>query len=174
MANEFSDPAWWPTPPPKPPKPISTAKVVFGTLLPVGIGVLAVFVIVKQKDHHAAVPTRSFAAFQSCVKAQGGDTPAARSNTRLLQQAVDACSTHLPAGTRLPSFGPPTERQQAEQQAFQRCMAAATANIHPGVPGIFGGSSARRAFEKAAALCRAVSTPRRGTGPPTTTTSEPT
>ena len=162
-------------PPPKPPKATSTAKVVFGTLLPVGIGAVALFLIVNQKAHHSAVPTRSFAAFQSCIKAQGGDTPAARSNTRLLQQAVPTCSSHLPAGTRLPSFGPPTAQQEEEQQAFQRCMAAATANIHRGLPGPFGGGSSRNAFEKAIALCRAVSTPGRGgAAPPATTTSEPT
>ena len=34
MSSRFSDPDWWPTPPPKPPKAPSVAKLVFGTLIP--------------------------------------------------------------------------------------------------------------------------------------------
>ena len=34
MSSRFSNPDWWPTPPPKPPKAPSVAKLVFGTLIP--------------------------------------------------------------------------------------------------------------------------------------------
>ena len=34
MSSRFSNPDWWPTPPPKPLKAPSVAKLVFGTLVP--------------------------------------------------------------------------------------------------------------------------------------------
>lgn len=163
MASEFSDPAWWPTPPPEPPRTVSTTKVVFGTLLPVAAGVLVLVVLLTQKHHDSAADTHSIAAFQACFEAQGGDSPAARTNTRLQQGDAEACADHLPPGTKLPSLAATLNEQEA-QQAFQKCMQAATANLHHGFGGggfgnRFGGSSARQAFAKAVALCQAVSTP---------------
>ena len=163
MASEFSDPAWWPTPPPEPPRTVSMTKVVFGTLLPVAAGILITVVVLTQKHHHSAADSHSYAAFQACFEAQGGDSPAARTNTRLLQEDAEACRDHLPPGTKLPSLAA-TLNEQAAQAAFQKCMQAATANLHHGFGGggfggRFGGSSAEKAFEKAVALCRAVSTP---------------
>jgi hypothetical protein len=162
MASEFSDPAWWPTPPPKPPSTVSMTKIVFGTLLPIGAAVLIAVVVLTQKHHHSAADTHSFAAFQSCFAAQGGDTQAARTNTRLMEAAATACRSHLPPGTRLPSLTESVNEQQA-QQAFSKCMQAATADLRGGHGRGFGpfggGSSFQQAIEKAEALCRAVSTP---------------
>jgi hypothetical protein len=159
MASEFSDPAWWPTPPPKPPSTVSVTKVIFGTLIPVAVAVVIAVLFLTQKDHHSAADTHSYAAFQACFEAQGGDTQAARTNTRLLEEAAQACRDHLPPGTSLPSFTV-TAGQERAQQAFQKCMEAATANLHHGFSR-FGGSSNREAFEKAIALCQAISIPSR-------------
>ncbi len=175
MASEFSDPAWWPTPPPEPPRTVSMTKVVFGTLVPIAAGVLILVVVLNQRHHHTAVDSHSYAAFQACFEAQGGDSPAARTNTRLLQEDAEACQDHLPPGTKLPSLAA-TLNEQAAQEAFQKCMQAATANLRRGFGGggfgsRFGSSSGRQAFEKAVALCQAVSTPtkpaRKTPAPPT-------
>ncbi|HEX4518597.1 MAG TPA: hypothetical protein VH063_03345 [Gaiellaceae bacterium] len=173
MANEFSDPAWWPTPPPKPPSKVSTTKVVFGTLLPVGAAVLIAIVVLTQKHHQSAADTHSYAAFQACFEAQGGDTQAAETNSRLMQAAATACRDHLPPGTRLPSLTESVSEQEA-QQAFNKCMSAATANLRGGghgrsvgpFGGGFGRSSLRQTIEKAEALCRAIATPTKGAHKP--------
>jgi hypothetical protein len=174
--SEFSDPEWWPKPPPKPPKKITTAAIVFGTFVPVAVIVVVAVAIVSQKKHATAATGRSLASFEACMRSEGAATPSERSNSRLLEQDAVACRDHLPRGMAVPSFAPPSGADQAAQRAFSECMQAATANIRRSpARGPFGGGSARKAFENAVAVCRALVRPDRGSGsapaPQQTTTS---
>jgi len=175
MGTEFSDPAWWPTPPPKPPRKISTAAIVFGTFVPIAIIVIVIIAIVGQHKHASAAEAgRSLTAFQACMKSEGATSPTERSNSRFLQQDAEACREHLPKGMAVPSFEPPSGADQATQQAFAQCMQAATANISRSrLGGPFGGGSARNAFRNAIATCRSLVGRQQGSAPPpaqTTTT----
>jgi hypothetical protein len=174
MGTEFSDPAWWPTPPPKPPRKVSTATIVFGTIVPIAIIVIVIVAIVGQHKHASAATGRSLGAFQACMKSEGASSPTERSNSRFLQQDAEACQDHLPKGMALPSFEPPSGADEAAQRAFAECMQAATANISRSrLGGPFGGSSARNAFQNAIATCRSLVGSQQGSAPPaeTTTTS---
>jgi hypothetical protein len=175
MGNEFSDPAWWPQPPPKPPRKISTATIVFGTFVPIAIIVILIVAIVGQRKHASAAETgRSLTAFEACMKSEGATSPTERSNSRFLQQDAEACQDHLPKGMALPSFEPPSGADEASQRAFAECMQAATANISRSRVGPFGGGSARNAFRNALATCRSLVGTQQGSTPPpaeTTTTT---
>jgi hypothetical protein len=168
--TQFSDPAWWPKPPPKPPTPISIRKVLFGTLLPIlAVAGFAAWVITQ---HHSSEPsaTRSIAAFESCIRAHGvtgGSTSADQA-----RQASQACAGKLPPGTRIGSFGGSTDRPTAsEEEAFNECMRSATAGI-PRRPG----SAESDAMRNAVDMCRALTQTTSGTtttAPATTTTTIP-
>jgi hypothetical protein len=175
MGTDFSDPAWWPTPAPKPPRKISTAAIVFGTVVPVAIIAIVIVAIVGQKKHASAAGTgRSLAAFEACMKAEGANSPTERSNSRFLEQDAQACEGHLPKGVAVPSFAPPSGADEAAQRAFTECMQAATANISRSRVGRpFGGNSARDAFRNAVATCRSLVGTQQSSGgappPPATT-----
>jgi hypothetical protein len=173
MGTEFSDPAWWPTPPPKPPRKVSTATIVFGTFVPIAMIVIVIVAIVGQRKHASAAEIgRSLTAFQVCMKSEGATSPTERSNSRFLEQDAEACREHLPKGMALPSFEPPSGADQAEQQAFAECMQAATANISRSrLGGPFGGGSARNAFRNAIATCRSLVGTQQGSAPPPATTT---
>jgi hypothetical protein len=173
MGTGFSDPAWWPTPPPKPPRKISTAAIVFGTFVPIAVIAIVIVAIVGQHRHASAAEIgRSLTAFQACMKSEGATSPAERSNSRFLQQDAEACREHLPKGMQLPSFEPPSGADQATQQAFAQCMQAATANISRSrLGGPFGGGSARNAFRNAIATCRSLVGGQQGSAPPPTQTT---
>jgi len=165
--NEFSDPSWWPTPPPKPPKAVSTPKLVFGTLLPVAIGVIALVVLLTNKHHKKpdAATGRSIAAFTACMKEHGADSPSVLANARILRLDAIACKNHLPKGVQLPDFGEPAGGDQAGGDSFQQCMRSAYFNLRGGGGGRFG-SGSRKAFQDAQSLCRSL-TQRAGASPPT-------
>jgi hypothetical protein len=175
MGTDFSDPAWWPTPPPKPPRKVSTATIVFGTFVPIALIVIVIVAIVGQHKHASAAGAgRSLTAFQACMRSEGATSPTERSNSRFLQQDAEACQEHLPKGMALPSFQPPSGADQAAQQAFAECMQAATANISRSrLGGPFGGSSARNAFRNAIATCRSLVGTQHGAPPPAQTTTVP-
>jgi len=169
MEKEFSDPEWWQTRPPKPPRKISTTAIVFGTFVPLAVIVIGIVAIVGHKKETKTVEGRSVAAFQACMRDEGATSAAERSNSRFLEQDAQACRSHLPRGTELPSFTAPTGTDQASQRAFAECVQAATANISRSrIGGRFGGGSARDAFRNAIDTCRSlVGTGRRsGTNPP--------
>ena len=151
VASEFSDPAWWPKPPPKPPTSVSTMTILFGTIVPV-VAVAAVLIaLFDHRSHHpAVVQGRSAAAFESCLQDQGALTPSAETNDALLRQAALACRRHVPA------LAPGGDRVAAAQQALQQCLQAATQHFRSDfAPGRFGGGGARQSFNSATALCRA-------------------
>ena len=168
MGTDFSDPAWWPTPPPKPPRKVSTATIVFGTFVPIALIVIVIVAIVGQHRHASAAGAgRSLTAFQACMRSEGATSPTERSNSRFLQQDAEACQEHLPTGMALPSFQPPSGADQAAQRVFAECMQAATANISRSrLGGPFGGSSTRDAFRNAIATCRSLVGPQQSQGPP--------
>jgi hypothetical protein len=166
--TDFSDPSWWPTPPPKPPKAVSAPKLVFGTLFPVAIGVVALVLLLTNKHHKKpdAAAGRSVAAFTACMKQQGADSPSVQANTRILRLDAIACKDHLPKGVQLPDFSEPAGGGQAGGSAFQQCMQSAYVNLRGSArPGRFGGGSSRKAFQDAVSLCRSL-TERAGAAPP--------
>jgi len=177
VGSDFSDPSWWPTPPPKPPRKISTAAIVFGTIVPVAAIAIVIVGVVGQRKHTAAGATgRSLAAFEACMRDEGATSPAEGSNSRFLQQDAQACQEHLPRGMGLPSFQPPSGADEEAQRAFSECMQAATANISRSrYGGPFSAGSARNAFRNAAQTCRSLigTGPSPGTAPPAQTTTVP-
>ena len=128
--NDFSDPAWWPTPPPKPPRKISTTAIVFGTFVPI-----AVIVIRDRRDRrpqeagqgwwHRPVAGR----LRGLHAGRGGNVPDGAPNSRFLEQDAAGVPPHLPRGMALPSFTAPSGADQESQRAFAECVQAATANI---------------------------------------------
>ena len=172
MAAEFSDPAWWPKPPPKPPKPISMTKVVFGTLAPDRRGGRPRRLDLhpaRREEHRAGKVDRRLRGLPA--GARGDTRPGRRTAT---QQAVQACAGSLPTGTQLSAFGlgfgRPRNRQQGTAQAFAECMQSATVGLAGG--GRFGPASARNAVHNAEKLCHTL-VPGSG-GTPTTTQVTPT
>jgi hypothetical protein len=154
MASEFSDPAWWPTRPPGPPKSISTSKIVLGTIVPV---ILVAALVIGLVSHRSSSPTsgRSLAAFESCLKDQGALVSSAESNDALLRQAAVACRSHVPLLPRT------ADREAAAERALQGCMKAASAKLRSGpnvrIGPFGGGPPSRRAYENAVATCQAES-----------------
>jgi hypothetical protein len=153
MADDFTDPGWWPTPPPDPPKHISTATIVLGTIVPIAVVAMLVLALVTHKSHSANTSGRSLAAFQSCLGEQGVMTSSAESNDALLRQAAIACKSHVPPLAR------GVDEAKAVQQELDDCMRAAQSKLRRTVVpiGPFAGPPSRRAYENASATCRAES-----------------
>lgn len=139
---------------------------MFGTLLPVAVGVVALVVLLTNKHHKTdAAAGRSIAAFTACMKEQGADSPSVQANGRMLNLDATACKDHLPKGVQLPDFNQPAG-DQSGGNAFQQCMQSAYVNLRGSAgPGRFGGGS-RKAFQDAEALCRSL-LQRPGASPPT-------
>ncbi len=172
MATQFSDPAWWPKPPPKPPQRISPLKILFTTLLPVAAVAAVVVLIVKQQSHGSTKPSAppSIAAFESCLRAHGvsgGEQGA------IVGRAATACRSELPVGTQPRAFGPQQSAENASvQQAFEQCVRTAVGSLSRG-GGSFGGhGGSRQSFESAIAVCRATAE-QEATTPTETTTTTP-
>jgi hypothetical protein len=154
MATQFSDPAWWPQPPPKPPKPIPLAKILFGTFLPlvVGVGVL-IWALNQHGSPAPALPAQSIAAFEACLRAHG--TSLGEGGKGPSQPVLEACVNRLPPGTRLNGIGAQESAgQERAQRAFDQCMQSAMASVPHG--GRFGGAGARNAIQNAEELCRTL------------------
>jgi hypothetical protein len=152
MADDFTDPGWW-SAPPDPPKHISTATIVLGTILPIAVIAMLVLALVTHKSHSANGSERSLAAFQSCLGDQGVMTSSAESNDALLRQAAIACKRHVPL------LAKGVDETKAIQQELEDCMNAAQAKLRRvAVPiGPFAGRPSRQAYENASATCRAES-----------------
>lgn len=171
MTSDLSSSSWFPTPPPRPLKPISTPKLILGTIVPIAAIAVAVVLIMTQKAAKSATAGgRSIAAFDACLRAKVEASPGQAPGPTALQQDAEACGNHLPPGTRVPDFTRSQGPSGSEQQAYDQCMQAALANVQHG-PG--RGGFNRQAFENASAMCRALivgggsSTP----GTPATTAS---
>jgi hypothetical protein len=173
VTSNFSNPSWFPTPPPRPPKPISTPKIILGTVVPVVAIAVAVVLIMTQKPAKSSAATgRSLAAFNACLTAKIEASPGQAPSPAELQQEAEACGKHLPAGTPVPDFTRSQRPSNSEQQAYDQCMQTALGK-NSGRPGGID----RQAFENASVMCRALigaggsSTP---ISPATTTSGPPT
>jgi hypothetical protein len=89
VPDRFSDPGWWPTPPPKPLKAPSAAKLVFGTILP-AVAVVGAVVALSTLGHssHKAKPNAA-----SPVAARVGATEQSR------RQAFAECMKSMGSGS---------------------------------------------------------------------------
>jgi hypothetical protein len=73
----FSDPKWWPQPPPAAPKHISRGAVFMRGVLPlIAIAAVAVFVILSERQHNAAA-ARTQAAYAHCLATHGAKSASA-------------------------------------------------------------------------------------------------
>jgi hypothetical protein len=163
MATEFSDPAWWPKPPPKPPKPIPLTKILVGTIVP--LAVIAGVVVLVLTQRPKAAPTRSIAAFETCLRTQG---IVAGDQSPQAERAAHACRGKLPAGT---TFQP--EQQEGgsaadAQKRFNECVQSALASI-PRRSGPFGRGGGRSGVGDAVAVCRTLVPAAGEPGAPVTT-----
>jgi hypothetical protein len=72
VADRFSDPGWWPTPPPKPLRAPSVAKLVFGTILPglAVVGAVVALSTIGHSSHKAAAKPSATAATSAGATAQ--------------------------------------------------------------------------------------------------------
>jgi hypothetical protein len=164
--GDFTNPSWWPTPPPKAPKPVSTPKLVFGTLIPVVIGIVAVVMLLTNRHHKPdAAVGHTITAFTACIVEQGANEPSERTNARMLNVDAAACRDHLPFGMALPDFTQTEDPEQAAgQDALQQCMQSAYANLSGG--GSRRGRPSRKAFQDALSLCRSLTRRRANATPP--------
>ncbi len=175
MASDFSNTSWFPTPPPRPPKPISTPKVILGTVVPIAAIAVAVVLILSQSPAKStAAGGRSLSAVDACLRAKIDASPGQAPGPAELQQEAKACASHLPPGTPVPDFTRSQRPSNSAQQAYAQCMQAALAHVQGS--GRLGGIN-RQAFESASAICRALAGSD-GSSPPatpvTTSTGPPT
>ena len=157
MAAQFSDPAWWPKPPPAPPKPISPMKIVFGTVVPaIALVGLVIFIVTQSRGHGSSVSTsRSLAAFDSCAKAHGV-APGEQLSGAKGRQVLEACRDKLPPGTQVGSFGA-APQQDTPQQQFAECVQNATAGLpHGGFGGGRFGGRPSSELRSAVSVCRSL------------------
>jgi hypothetical protein len=130
MADRFSDPGWWPTPPPKPLKAPSAAKLVFGTILPAlaVVGAVVALSTIGHSSHKAQpkaaapVPARVAAteqsrrqAFADCMKSmgagsgfRGGGRFGGGGPSKSFRTAFDVCRSLLSRGGLQPATPPRT------------------------------------------------------------------
>ena len=92
MVDRFSDPGWWPTPPPKPLKAPSAAKLVFGTILP-GIAVVGAVVALSTIGHSSQKAKPKAAAAAPATATSVGATEQSR------RQAFADCMKSMDAGS---------------------------------------------------------------------------
>jgi hypothetical protein len=147
VASPFSDPAWWPKPPPKPPKSLPKTTIIFGTIVPVVVGVGLAVALFHPESHHSsdALAGRSSAAFLACLSDQGVLTPSAEGNDAMLQQAAVACRGHVPIVGKTAA-----DVQQALNECLQSAQSQGRTSLRP-----FRSGPGRSSFERAQAICRA-------------------
>jgi hypothetical protein len=96
VSDRFSDPGWWPTPPPRPQQPLGSQ--VAGWFLPLlAVGGIVVGLTLLLNPHHGATHQ---ATSHGCT------------------QATVGCGAAAPA----PGPAVPQSRAQAPRQAFNDCM----------------------------------------------------
>jgi hypothetical protein len=120
---EFSDPAWWPKPPPKLPTTVSLPRIVFFSLVPLlAVGAL-VMLLHERRGHPAGASLHSVAAFESCTRSRKGQQAAAGSDRPATARA--SCAGLLPSGTEVGRFAPPDGRRGQ----FESCLENATSKL---------------------------------------------
>jgi hypothetical protein len=127
----FSDPAWWPKRPPRPPAHVSLPKILLGSLVPLGL-VTAVVVLVVTQRQHGPTTVRSVAAFQSCLDShlgRRGGASTAGGRTGASAQALHDCEPLLPEGVAVGSLAPSSAAANAAEAQFQSCLRNAMAGL---------------------------------------------
>jgi hypothetical protein len=133
MADRFSDPGWWPTPPPKPLKAPSAAKLVFGTILP-AVAVVGAVVALSTVGHSgnrpkpkeapaAATPVGATEqsrrqAFADCMKSMGAGAGfrgrfGGGGPSKSFRTAFEVCRSLLATGGPAPAAPTPTRTTAA-------------------------------------------------------------
>jgi hypothetical protein len=159
---EFSDPAWWPKPPPKPPVHISLPTIILGSLVPIGLVAVVATLILTQRGHHPAT-VRSIAAYESCLSSRGAG-PAQAGRGDLSRQARRACAGLLPPGTAVGTIGPPSAPNSAQAQ-FETCVRDAIGSLPDHGGGRFGRARAS-ALRAAESVCQTLAAGSPGAGGP--------
>lgn len=130
MADRSSDPGWWPTPPPKPLKAPSAAKLVFGTILPAVavVGAVVALSTIGRSSHGAKreaaappAPARVTAtqqsrrqAFAECMKSMNagsgfrGGGRFGGGPSKQFRTAFAVCRSLLTSGALTPAAPSPT------------------------------------------------------------------
>jgi hypothetical protein len=102
---QFSDPAWWPKPPPRPPVHISLPTILLRSLIPLGVIAVVVTLVLTQTGSGPAT-VRSVTAFESCLSLHGAHTSAG-AQVDVTRAAVHACEGLLPPGVAVGSLTSP-------------------------------------------------------------------
>jgi hypothetical protein len=126
MPGSFSDPNWWPTPPPKPLRAPSAPRLIFGTVVPVLAVVGAIFAMSgfghsghNRKQARAGAPPVALRvgasghdrrqAFQQCLKSMGagsgfggGGRFGGGGPSKSFRTAFDVCRSLLQTGGLAP------------------------------------------------------------------------
>jgi hypothetical protein len=157
MASQFSDPAWWPKPPPKAPKAAPVWKIVLGTLVPLAIAVAGAVLIVMRASHssNAGPANKSIPSFTACLKSHGFAGAEQAPDGSKVREAEGACADRLPDGTQSGAFL--VRPTQAQEKQFSDCTR--TAVSQPRRIGPFSSGSAsnfREAMQRAQAVCAAL------------------
>jgi len=158
---EFSDPAWWPKPPPKPPVHISLPTIILGSLIPVGLVAVVATLILTQRGHHPA-PVRSVAAYESCLGSRGAG-PATPGRGDAARQARRACAALLPPGAAVGTIGPPSAPNSAQAQ-FETCVRNAIGSLPNRGPGGGFGRGRASALRAAESVCQTLAAGSSGAG----------
>lgn len=159
---EFSDPAWWPKPPPKPPVHISLPTIILGSLVPVGLIAVVTTLILTQHGHHPAA-VRSLAAYDSCLASHGAG-PAATGETDAVRRAQRACEGLLPPGTAVGAISPASAPNSAQAQ-FETCVRNAIGGLpNRGRGGGRFGRGPGNALRAAESVCRSLAAGLPGAG----------
>jgi hypothetical protein len=158
MASQFSDPAWWPTPPPKAPAGAPIWKIVLGTLVPLGIAVIGGVLIVTRTSHssHATPANKSIPSFTACLKSHGFAGAEEAPDSSKVQEAEGACADRLPDGTQSGAFL--VRPTQAQEKQFSACTRTAVRQPRRVGPFSSGGSVSgyRKSLQRAQAVCAAL------------------
>src|SRR5262249_16602956 len=95
MTDRFSDPGWWPTPPPKPLQAPSAAKLVFGTILP-AVAVVGAVVVLSTIGHsgHKLKSMGAGSGFRGGRFGGGGPSKSFRTAFEVCRSLL---ATHRPA-----------------------------------------------------------------------------
>ncbi len=149
---EFSDPAWWPKPPPKLPTTVSLQRIVFLGLVPLLVAGALVVLVHERRGHPAAATGHPVAAVGSCTPSRAARPAPARS--RSAARARTSCAALVPSVNGIADFAPAHGR--AGQ--FGSCLEGATGKT-PGEARA-GGSSTRlpaAILRAAVAVCESLS-----------------
>jgi len=162
----FSDPKWWPQPPPAAPKHISRGAVLMRGVLPlIVIAAVVAFVVVSERNHNAAA-ARSQAAYTHCLLTHDAAIASAATSA-ISAQAIADCQALDPAAAT-PQRGPGGAQQAtpgSPQSLFNTCIRNALGSSG-GSHSRFSRGGASPAFQAAVLVCESIAGSSQGRGAP--------